>query len=53
VLATWKRQDVTVTYDIHPFPDLDDGHVTIYTPEAAQFRAIGGRKTSTQNYTPL
>jgi hypothetical protein len=53
VLATWKRQDVAVTYDSHPFPDLEDGHVTIYTPEAAQFRANGGKKTSTQTYTPL
>lgn len=53
IIATWKRGDVTITYDSHPYEELDDGHVTIYTPEAAQLRANGGKKRSTRQYTPL
>jgi hypothetical protein len=53
MIATWKRRDVTVTYDSHPFPDVDDGHVTIYTPEATELRSNGGKKNAKQGYTPL
>jgi hypothetical protein len=39
VEKTWRLHDATVTYRSHPWDSIDEGDVSIYTPEATKYRA--------------